>query len=74
MEVVSYWTSPGESVTVVTWSDGVTQVVSDQDFASGDWVAACAELRRLLTEPLGQPVYEGEHLIWATAKRLPVAA
>jgi hypothetical protein len=74
MEVVSYWESPAETVTVVTWSDGLTQVVSDQDFATGDWQAACAELGRLLTGPLGQPVYEGEHLIWATAGRLPVAA
>lgn len=60
MEVTGCWESPAGTVTVVTWSDKTITVVSDLDFASGDWVAACAELQRLSAAPLGLPEREGE--------------
>jgi hypothetical protein len=74
MEITECWESPGRTVTVVVWDDGMVQVVADQEPAPGDWLAACGELERLGTPALGLPRPEGEHDIWQTRLAATAAA
>jgi hypothetical protein len=74
MELNSEWTAPDQTVSVVTWTDGMVQVVTDPDYTSEDWKAVCSRVAELDVGPLELSDYADDLDLWTAARKLPTAA